>query len=371
MRRQKLLTFFLALFIVATGVQGIFYVLQKTQAQNATKLIQTLLRQEISSSNIFLIARTLSDLHETGLINCVRLIEHKTQKTYLDLTFKDNCGASAWWLNGTPITSEMKSLNGDRWDIYFESSNGLFFNLSLWLSRIFFGGLAILGLWFYFKREAYHQLERKKKEKLKELAVQAAHDVASPLSLLNALLYSDLISDEAKEFIRLVNERVQGIVGNLKSQSVQIEQGATGPVSDVNLAQAVNSVLVEARSRYGMIDVEGIQDKVMVKASKDDLNRVVSNLINNAIEASVGTQKSIQISIVNGKSVSLKIKDQGVGIPKDKMPYLGKKGATFGKKQGSGLGLYHARQCLKTWGGDLRIESEEGIGTTVELILKK
>lgn len=371
MKRLKLFIFLFIFFTVITGVHGIFYVLQRTQAQSVTKLIQTLLRQEISSSNIFLIGRTLGDLHETGLIKCVRLIEHKTQRTYLDLTFKDSCGENAWWLNGAPIVSEMKSLNGEKWDIYFESSNGLFFNLSLWLSRIFFGGLAFLGVWFYFKREAYHLQERQKKDKLKELAMQAAHDVASPLSLLNALLFSDLISDEAKEFIRLVNERVQGIVGNLKTQSVQIERGSSVQVGDMDLVQAVDTVLVEARGRYSLIDIDGIYESVMVKAHKDDLYRVLSNLINNAIEASLNKQNAINISITDGDRVSLKIKDQGVGIPKDKMRHLGNRGATFGKEQGTGLGLYHARQCIQSWGGDLLIESEEGIGTTVELILRK
>lgn len=224
---------------------------------------------------------------------------------------------------------------------------------------------------FKSNEESEHHLELQKKEKLKDLAAQAAHDVASPLSMLNALLYSNLVSDEAKDFIRLVKERVQGIVGNLKTQSIDIEHNSQSNIGNINITDAIDRVLKEAGTRYDLIEWNSQIEPVMVKANANDLYRVISNLVGNAIEASSKKQKPIKVQIIVGDIVSLQILDQGIGIPKDKLQYLGNKGATFGKAHGSGLGLYHARQCLESWGGKLLIESEEGVGTMIELILRK
>jgi hypothetical protein len=46
-------------------------------------------------------------------------------------------------------------------------------------------------------------------------------------------------------------------------------------------------------------------------------------------------------------------------------------GATFGKEKGSGLGLYHAKRAVESWGGQMQIDSEMGKGTQVTVCLPK
>lgn len=366
-RYQALILSIALLLVVLASVQLIFFVLQRTQADNSEKLIQTLLRQEISSSNVFLIARTLTDLENSGLIRCVRLTEKRTNITHLDLSYKSVCHKRPFFLNGMPIASEMRSLNGDRWDIYFESVNGYFFELSLWLSRFVFGGLTVLAVWFYFAREERYLKEELKKNKLKELAEQAAHDVASPLTLLNALWASDLISDEAKELVRLIGDRVGGIVGSLREQTMRIEQGANADLQAVNLVEVVGKIVKEAQSRYATLAWEPADAVINVKAHKTELPRVISNILNNAIDASIESQKPISISIQEGRRVILNVCDEGRGIEPERLVDLGRRGNSFGKENGSGLGLYHAKTCVESWGGELHIESVFGVGTTVSI----
>jgi hypothetical protein len=100
--------------------------------------------------------------------------------------------------------------------------------------------------------------------------------------------------------------------------------------------------------------------------------RVLSNLINNAVEAieSCGLVH-ITVSSLEPDFVELTICDTGKGIPTHVLPRLMQRGATHGKVGGSGLGLDHARECLESWGGRLSIASKPGQGTTVTLQLKK
>ena len=47
------------------------------------------------------------------------------------------------------------------------------------------------------------------------------------------------------------------------------------------------------------------------------------------------------------------------------------RGNSFGKANGSGLGLWHARETVRAWGGEIEIRSEEGKGTEVDVVLPK
>jgi FixJ family two-component response regulator len=67
----------------------------------------------------------------------------------------------------------------------------------------------------------------------------------------------------------------------------------------------------------------------------------------------------------------IRIRDNGRGIPAHVLPRLFDKGFSFGKSQGSGLGLYHARECLLRSGGELAISSQLGEGATVTIHLPR
>lgn len=102
-----------------------------------------------------------------------------------------------------------------------------------------------------------------------------------------------------------------------------------------------------------------------------ELKRVVSNLINNSAEAIFGSG-TIVVSLekLEGcNQVQISIQDSGEGIPEEILPLLFKKGKTFGKKDGSGLGLYHAKQTVESWGGELFLDSKRNQGTIVKICL--
>lgn len=362
---------FLSIFVGLLLIQVIFIFLQGMQSESSEQLIKTLLRQEISSSNNFLISRTLSDLHDSGLIECVQLLEVESNKIFLDLSYKDTCSGQSFFLSGKKVVSKMTSLNGSEWEIHFQSVNGRFFYISLWLSRIFLSLAIVAIILMYRSREKKLSKESSKKIALKELADQAAHDVGSPLSLLNSIVASDLVQGDTKEYLKIIRDRVLGIVHGLKEQSNRIENEQDFIIERVDIDSLLVLATDEKRSLYQNIQLEINSEGSDCLCNRADVVRVFSNILNNAIEASKnGTPILVQLTSREDQLL-VTIKDLGVGIPENILSRLGGRGASYGKSNGSGLGLHHALTSMKQWGGDLRISSREGFGTEVCLVFRR
>ncbi len=96
---------------------------------------------------------------------------------------------------------------------------------------------------------------------------------------------------------------------------------------------------------------------------------VFSNLIDNALNYTPKGGR-VEVSLENsGKRVMVSVKDNGIGIPKEDMKgiftrFFRAKNAIRVKTDGTGLGLYIAKNVVKIHGGDMRAESEEGKGTS-------
>ena len=102
-----------------------------------------------------------------------------------------------------------------------------------------------------------------------------------------------------------------------------------------------------------------------VLALPDQLRQAFTNVLTNAIQAMKGRGVLCLSTSLTDTSVVTTIEDSGPGIPK---PHLSKVFDPFfttkGQGEGSGLGLTVARRIIKKFGGDIRIESQEGSGTS-------
>ena len=93
--------------------------------------------------------------------------------------------------------------------------------------------------------------------------------------------------------------------------------------------------------------------------------------MNNAVEAfDKGGTVALTLSRPDGRAV-LEVEDNGKGIPPEILAKLGQRGETHGKTGGTGLGVYHARSTVESWGGSFKIESEPGKGTVVRIELPR
>ncbi|MBI4350962.1 MAG: HAMP domain-containing histidine kinase [Elusimicrobia bacterium] len=210
-----------------------------------------------------------------------------------------------------------------------------------------------------------------------DIAAQVAHDIRSPLAALGAAAKSlEQLPAEQRSLIEGSVNRMQGIADDLlrryRAPGAEIK---TGPEVTA-LAGLIDQVLAEKRLQHK--DKTGVKivftdEAVDAKASikPKEFQRLISNLVNNSVEAfeKPGTV-SVGLSTLDGRVV-IEIKDDGKGIPPEILARLGRKGETHGKAGGTGLGLYHARTTIESWGGSLQISSEPGKGTSVTIELPR
>lgn len=218
-----------------------------------------------------------------------------------------------------------------------------------------------------------------------ELSVQVAHDIRSPLAALDMVVKDSAVLPESDRLlVRTAVSRITDIANNLINQYSLVPElrGASspsrGPVDAHLLSPVIENVASEKRMQYrSRIGIEILAKAdpgsygLFASIETSEFKRVLSNLINNSVEAIEGIgQISITLSNV-GDQVEVAITDTGKGIPGSILPQLMKKGASFGKEGGTGLGLYHAKETVESWGGAIHLESREGTGTTVRLLFPK
>jgi signal transduction histidine kinase len=231
-------------------------------------------------------------------------------------------------------------------------------------------------------------IESEKERTLGELARQVAHDIRSPLSALASVTHtlSDLPEDK-RVLVRSAISRIRDIAngllgrGNLSSSELSFDNlHSQSNESSVELiSNLIEGIVTEKRAQYhsiGNLEIDTQMERdsygIFCSVNPGELKRVLSNLINNAVESLIKKDGQVEVRLrAVGTQAEIVVTDNGCGISSEHLPQLGEKGATFTKEGGSGLGLYHAKQSIEKWGGQFKIDSEEGKGTKVTLLLPK
>lgn len=147
---------------------------------------------------------------------------------------------------------------------------------------------------------------------------------------------------------------------------------ASREVSDqrvpVHLEQELDQAVAAAQAAAEMKNIavrKSYAATPCVLALPDQLRQALANLVLNAIQAMKGTGTLTLTTALSDHTVTATIIDSGPGISKHHLskvfdPFF----TTKGQGEGSGLGLTVARRIIRRFGGDVRIESHEGRGTT-------
>jgi len=218
-----------------------------------------------------------------------------------------------------------------------------------------------------------------------EKSEQVLHDLGSPLLTLKSIEQLHSLPSEARAILQGLSDRIQGIIQTLPRK--QRKQRKQTPVNEVitnddipspkPLVTLVDSIVIEKRTQYrhiaGLRFVWNPDDShyvVFYKEQVIELQRILSNLIDNAVHAieAISNFGTVSIQVTGGSGVvQIQIKDTGKGIPPENLPRVWDRGFTLGKRNGSGFGLSHVGSTLISWGGSHSIQSEVGKGTVVTL----
>lgn len=216
------------------------------------------------------------------------------------------------------------------------------------------------------------------KESISAMAAQVAHDIRSPLAALDMAVKSSAhIPEEQRIIIRSAASRIRDIANSLLETNREAKgSGAEEPGGTWLLSALIDPLLTEKRLQFRGrpgVEIDARLDAasygLFADVQPSGFKRVISNLVNNAVEAIDGRGR-VEIGLAQeGDLVKVTVSDDGKGIPPEILERLGSPGETYGKKGGSGLGIYHARLALESWGGSLSITPRKGGGTEATLTL--
>jgi len=208
------------------------------------------------------------------------------------------------------------------------------------------------------------------------MAAGVAHELRGPLQGLefdlDALESSLDVSDEARGRLEDLQQKIQRlewvVSGFLKVMGVRPVRTDAIPVAEL-LEAATGSLETEALlTGITFGPVAGDVDAV-VFGDRESLRRAVENVLSNALEALPSRTGRVECTWRRGnEGVEISITDTGPGIEVDRLEDVFDLYFTT-KEHGTGVGLALVRQAVDLHHGDVFIESELGVGTTVTLIL--
>ena len=212
-----------------------------------------------------------------------------------------------------------------------------------------------------------------------KIASQVRHDIQGALMIANSALNNINEHNEEVRILKASLDRVKSTIqdipkmANLSDNDILLVEDADLVNVDENIeschlfsivAQIVSDLSLTNSNITFNYHLLNDSEKAYIKVNFLRLKRVLFNLYKNSVEA-ISTRGEITttISIEDGY-VFLKIIDTGKGMPSSIFKKLGKKGITYGKESGTGLGVYDAFEQFEKWNAKLHFTSQEGQGTT-------
>ncbi|GAB4020076.1 MAG: hypothetical protein Fur0010_22510 [Bdellovibrio sp.] len=198
-------------------------------------------------------------------------------------------------------------------------------------------------------------------------ALQVAHDIRAPLQLISLKL-NENCALKNDPVLKSALYRVNAIAEELLHKSKIKEEHCA-------VIETLKNIIEEKKYLCRNIahQIEFRLDSNVLEAispiDSHQFERIMSNLLNNSIEARNPSIKILIKAELRDNFLTISVKDNGKGIPEDKLAQIRQGLLSFGKKNGHGLGIKHALQYLKSIGSYLQIDSLLNVGTQVSFKL--
>lgn len=244
--------------------------------------------------------------------------------------------------------------------------------------------VAELGRAFNNMAESLQNLEKMRNSFL----ASVSHDLRTPMTTISGFIdgiTSGAIPPEKHEYyLGIISAEVHRL-SRLVSQLLDVSRLESGDrkfnFSDFDVAEVARIILIsfEQKIEDKKLDVEfdAAEDKMLVYADKDAIYQVVYNLCHNAIKFSrEGGKFVIRISKLENGKIRVAVFDEGQTISKEDIPMIFERFYKSDKsrgldKSGVGLGLYICKTIIDAHGEEIRVESNEGVGTEFWFTLKE
>lgn len=218
----------------------------------------------------------------------------------------------------------------------------------------------------------------RKTEKLSlvgQLAAGVAHEIRNPMTSIKGFIQLVKSTKEWKDYytdiILSELERTEAIIYEFLSLAKPSDAKALVKTDCISILNKVIQLLDAQALMYDVKIDFSFDCHHFIECDDNQMKQVFINIIQNAIEASQ-PNGTIYVTVKekDDHNIIISVKDEGCGIPKDRLKKLGEPFYST-KEKGTGLGLLVTYKIIEGHCGKLKFSSEEGAGTTVEILLPK
>ena len=216
----------------------------------------------------------------------------------------------------------------------------------------------------------------------KEFSANVSHELKTPLTSISGyaeimksgmvnredmIVFSERIYKEASRMITLIDDIIK--LSKLDEDNVELER------EEVDLYELCNDIVdrlgMSAKKRNVQVELDG--ESVLYYGVRQMLDEMIFNLCENAIKYNVPEGKVLLWVGNTDQGVKVIVKDTGIGIPKDQQERVFERFYRVDKSHsketgGTGLGLSIVKHAAIFHHAQIRMESEVGIGTKMEVV---
>lgn len=216
----------------------------------------------------------------------------------------------------------------------------------------------------------------------KRLTADMAHELRTPLTTLKTHIeaFLDGIWEPTKERLQVFYEEIQRLthmVDNLYNLSKLEELNLNLNLSKINISEETKKIINTFKPIYQKENYElksNIEQNLYTLIDRDKFKQIIYNLLSNALKY-LNPQGTVELTLIKqGTNLMLTIRDSGIGISKEELPFIFERffrSDTSRNKNtgGSGLGLTITKSFVEAHGGKISVDSTLGQGTTFEILL--
>lgn len=215
----------------------------------------------------------------------------------------------------------------------------------------------------------------------KEFVADVSHELKTPLTSIKGfsetLLEGECDKDTEKHFLEIINDnadRMERLVQDLLILSRYDSKRNSSKVMEFDLGELAKKCTekfeIEVKKKGQLLECFVTADVPPVKADRDGIERVIINIISNSVKYTPnGGKINVYVGYVHNDAY-IKIKDTGIGIPKDDLDKIFERFYRVDKARsrqlgGTGLGLSIAKEIMEQNNGIITVKSQVGKGTEV------
>lgn len=220
-------------------------------------------------------------------------------------------------------------------------------------------------------------------EQRRQLTADIAHDLGTPLHI--ALGYLEIIQSSSQpatqEQLSIIESELNHLKNLIKDLDVLSQADTKSLNLDINsiaLRDSLPHVLASftplAQERAINLHMRPLSDTLLpIMVDEERLVQVLGNILSNAIRFTP-SEGEIELSVEQtATQTCIRVRDSGVGIPPDSLPYVFDRFYQADKSRGRsgkmGLGLAISKELVETMGGSISVDSQIGQGTTMSIYL--